>query len=161
MDFTEIRDQYNELRRKERDIIANYLRNHAFFKKKAKKIDVRSGSQKYNSGQRLEIKYDLSNWLWIDLAINDVNFLLSLQTFDYDPKTGNLHVLMDRIGIYVYGDNYSAVDARENMMITNIELPLNENKLEELANIIKELSECELYKMQAQLAKIKKTYKLI
>ena len=86
---------------------------------------------------------------------------MSLQTFDYDPKTGNLHVLMDRIGIYVYGDNYSAVDARENMMITNIELPLNENKLEELANIIKELSECELYKMQAQLAKIKKTYKLI
>lgn len=84
-----------------------------------------------------------------------------MQTFDYDPKTGNLHVLMDRIGIYVYGDNYSAVDARENMMITNIELPLNENKLKELANIIKELSECELYKMQAQLAKIKKTYKLI
>ena len=31
MNFTEIRDQYNELRRKERDIIANYLRNHAFF----------------------------------------------------------------------------------------------------------------------------------
>ena len=68
---------------------------------------------------------------------------------------------MDRIGIYVYGDNYSAVDARENMMITNIELPLNENKLEELANIINKLSECELYKMQAQLAKIKKAYKLI
>lgn len=160
MDFTEIRDQYNELRRKERNIIVNYLRNHVFFKNKAK-INARNGSQKYNSGQRLKTKYDLRNWLWIDLAINDVNFLLSLQTFDYDPKTGNLHVLMDRIGIYVYGDNYSAVDARENMMITNIELPLNENKLEELANIINKLSECELYKMQAQLAKIKKAYKLI
>ena len=90
---------------------------------------------------------------------------MSLQTFDYDPKTGNLHVLMDRIGIYVYGDNYSAVDARENMMITKFELPLNENELKELAEIIIELSKCELYKMQdkmqAQLAKIKKTCNLI
>ncbi|MDD7334650.1 MAG: hypothetical protein SOV61_00360 [Lachnospiraceae bacterium] len=159
MNFLEVRSQYNKLREEERNKISKYLRNHDDFKNAT--VKAKRGSYKYKSGKRLEIEYDLSNWLWIDITINDVNFLISLQTFDQDPNTGNFHVLVDRIGIYAYGGDYSADDAHKNMMITNIELPIDDNKLEKLANIVKDLSECEFYKMQSQVAKMKNQYKMV
>ena len=101
MNFLEVRSQYNKLREEERNKISKYLRNHDDFKNAT--VKAKRGSYKYKSGKILEIEYDLSNWLWIDITINDVNFLISLQTFDQDPNTGNFHVLVDRIGIYAYG----------------------------------------------------------
>lgn len=42
-------------------------------------------------------------------------------------KNVNIHVLMDRIGIYKY-KNYVASEIIEKMVITNIELPFTEEK---------------------------------
>lgn len=103
----------------------------------------------------------MRNWKWICVKRNDVHFLISLQSFERDPYTGNLHVLMDRIGIYAYTGDYSPIDAQTKMMITNVELPIDSNKLDELAKILKALSECEIYKIQAQFEKVRSEYNLV
>lgn len=51
-----------------------------------------------------------------------MHFFISLQTFVREPRTGNLHSFMDRIGVYDYVGNYSSIDAQAKMMMTNIEL---------------------------------------
>lgn len=51
---------------------------------------------------------------------------------------------MERIGIYAYVGNYSSIDAQTKMMMTNIELPLDDEKLDELGQILRDLSECNI-----------------
>ena len=43
--------------------------------------------------------YDLSNHMWIDLNYKGNDILISLQSFDIDPNSHNVHVLYDRVGI--------------------------------------------------------------
>lgn len=161
MSFLEAKAYYYNLRRKQRDTISKYLRSDSYFKANGAKVFAKSGSIRYKSGGRLEVAHSLTNWLWIEVELNGVNFFLSLQAFDRDPRTGNVHVLMDRIGIYAYGENYSAIDAQQKMMITDIELPVDETKLENLANIIKKLSECKVYEMQSHLKSVRNKYNLV
>lgn len=161
MDFFAARDEYRKKRKEERNKISQYLRNCGRFKETKIYVKADSGSKKYKSGGRLTNDYDLSDWLWINIKLNSVNMLLSLQTFDCDPNTGNLHVLMDRIGIYVYTGEYSSVDACYNMMITDVELPVNDNDLEKLAKMIDDLSKCEIYKLHNQLTTTKNKFNLI
>ena len=106
-------------------------------------------------------EYDLRNWQWVCVKRNDVHFLISLQTFDKDPTTGKFHVLMDRIGIYAYVGEYSPIEAQTKMMITNIELPIDDEKMKELANMIKDLSECEIFKLQNKFEKVRSKYQLV
>lgn len=61
---------------------------------------------------------------------------------------------MDRIGIYAYVGSYSSIDAQTKMMATNIDLPLDNNKLNELRQILLDLSECDIYKLQEQYNKV-------
>ncbi|VYU66805.1 Uncharacterised protein [Clostridium tertium] len=150
---------YNEARTEERNKISRFFRTQDDFE--TEKIAARAGVKKYKSGGRLMEEYDLSNWKWVCVKRNDVNFLISLQTFDRDPSTGNLHILMDKIGIYAYVGNYSSIDAQTKMMITNIELPLDDNKLNELGQILRDLSECDIYKLQVQYEKVCANHRLV
>lgn len=152
MDFSEIKKMYNEARGEQRNIISKFLRDQNDFE--TENIAARAGVKNYKSGGRMIVKHDLTNWKWLCVKRNGVNFVISLQTFDRDPHTGNLHVLMDRIGIYAYVGNYSPFDAQTKMIITNIELPLDEKKLNELYQILRDLSECEIYKLHAQYEKV-------
>ena len=86
--------------------------------------------------------------MWIDLSYKGNDILISLQSFDIDPNSNNLHVLYDRIGI-IFGkdeesdnkdgklDNELKVsDDFLKMEITNWELPLSEAEMEEMVNYI-------------------------
>lgn len=159
MDFEEIKKMYNDARRKERNKISKFFRKHIDFE--TEEPAARQGIKEYTSGRRLVKKYDLSNWKWVCIKRNDVHFFISLQSFERDPKTGNLHVLMDRIGIYAYTGDYSPIEAQTKMMTTNIELPIDDIKLNELAKILKDLSECEIYRVQAQFEKVCSNHNLI
>lgn len=159
MDFYKIKEMYNEAREDERNKIARFFRSHKDFE--VERPPARRGAKSYSSGSRLNKKYDLSNWKWVCIKRNDVHFFISLQSFERDPKTGNFHVLMDRIGIYAHAGNYSPIEAQTKMMVTNIELPMDDEKLDELAKILKDLSECEIYKIQAQFEKVRSNYNLI
>lgn len=156
-DFESVKKKYFELRIEERNKISQVLNKIDGFEKKSSC----KGFKKYTSGSRLGAEYDLNNWLWICVTRNQVNFLISLQTFDRNPATQDLHILMDRIGIYAYVGEYSSQDAQEKMMITNLELPLNESMLNELKQILKDLSECDLYRLQAQYKEICDKHKLV
>lgn len=84
--------------------------------------------------------FNLSNWKYIEAYKENHLHFISLQAFDVDPTSGNLHVLMDRLGIYKYAGcnlndrkkNYVAYDALTKMTVTDIELPLNDAKLDRL-----------------------------
>ncbi len=112
------------------------------------------GAKNYKSGNRLDEEYDLRYWQYIVLKRKSVNFLISLQAFDQDPKTGNHHVLPDQVGIYAYVGSYSHEDAFKNMMMTNITLPFTEEKLVKLKTIIEDLSNCEIFRVQADFQEI-------
>lgn len=159
MDFKEIKDKYNQARKDQRNKIARFFNKHKDFE--TERPAARNGSLNYKSGKRLVKEYDLRNWQWICVKRNDVHFFISLQTFDKDPTTGNFHVLMDRIGIYAYVGEYSSIEAQTKMMITNIELPIDDEKLKELANMIKDLSEFEIFKLQNKFEKVRSKYKLV
>lgn len=159
MGFIEIKNEYYEARKKERNKISSFFSKHEEFE--TERPAARQGSKHYKSGNRLVNEYDLRNWLWVCVKRNNVHFFISLQAFDRDPKTGNLHILMDRIGVYAYVGDYSAYDAQTKMMITNIELPLDNDELKELAYIMKKISECKIYEFQAELQEVCKEYDLI
>lgn len=109
------------------------------------------GSQTYSSNRRLNPPYDLSNWRWIDITLKNGGMaFISFQPFDKDNNTNNSHVLFDRIGISWYEkrkDNSNLEKQKEtamiinNMFITDIELPLDENKMNKICDIIKFLSD--------------------
>lgn len=86
---------------------------------------------------------------------DNINFLISFQAFDKDSHSDNLYVLMDRIGIYAYTGEYSAIDAQTNMIVTNIDLPLSKDDMDELADIIDRLCQNDYLKLKASYEIIK------
>lgn len=159
MNFSEKKNIYNKARTEERNKISRFFRTQDDFE--LENPAARSGVKHYNSGGRMMEKYDLSNWKWVCVKRNDVHSLISLQTFDRDPRTGNFHILMDRIGVYAYVGNYSSIDAQTKMMMTNIELPLDDKKLNELGQTLRDLSECDIYKLQGQYEKVCTNHRLV
>lgn len=156
-DFIEVKKRYHELRMEQRNKISRFLDKNDGFEKKA----ACAGVKNYKSGKRLEHEYNLTDWQWICVTRNQVNFLISLQTFDRNPATQDLHILIDRIGIYAYVGEYSSKDAQDKMLITNFELPLDELALNELKKILIKLSECDLYRLQVQYQNICNSHGLV
>ena len=106
-----------------------------------------SGKPNYSSGGTFSRPYDLSNHMWIDLSYKGNDVLISLQSFDIDPNSKELHVVYDRIGILfeqskkipIFKDCYTITkvsDAFLKMETTNWELPLSEADMEEMVNYI-------------------------
>ncbi len=152
-DFETIKNEYHNARKAQWTLLYDYLSGLQDFKPLYSKRAGHGGTN-YTSGSRMDAPYDLSNWLYIELEHNNVNFCISLQPFDQDPNARNRHVLFDRIGIYAYVGPYSPEDAFKNMMVTNISLPFTEEKLTELITIIDDLSNCELFKAQTDFQEI-------
>ena len=159
-DFLKIKEAYKSARTEEKKIIKDFLLskrdgdgNLIFLKEKDGtdtfvKTSGGSGRPNYSSGGTLSRPYDLSNHMWIDLSYKGNDILISLQSFDIDPNSNNLHVLYDRIGI-IFGkdeesnnkdgkpDNELKVsDDFLKMETTNWELPLSEAEMEEMVDYI-------------------------
>lgn len=146
MDFKDIRDLYENVREKEKHKIIQWLEDENYEVlnmngEKAKRPNkTGSGQKHYTSGNTIK-EFDLSNWKWISVEKNNLEYTISLQAFNVDPKTRNRHILMDRIGIYVcnYGE-YNAEECFEKMQDTGIDLPMTEEKFTELQKKIEEFS---------------------
>lgn len=131
--FIKAKQQYNDCREAERKKIISYLKEEGF---EILKERGGRGAKNYTAGKTLESPYDLSNWKWIEAAMDGINYCITLQAFDRDPNTGNRHVLMDRIGVYTYA-KYNAEDAYKNMVTTEIDLPMDDEKLKMLVEFLK------------------------
>lgn len=149
-DFGEIKKQYNQMREQELIKLSNYFKKDKEFKGR----HINRGRTIYKSGGRLRQSYDLSVWKWFCISRNEVQFFISLQAFERDRNSGNLHILMDRLGIYAYVGEYSPVDAQTKMLVTDIELPLDDEKLRNLRGILRKLSECQCFTNQIEYINI-------
>ena len=156
-EFLKIKEAYKSARTEERKRIIDFITkkkdkegNYIFTKSKDKPYNTRNqysggrGDKKYTSGSRLSRPYDLSNHMWIDLSYKGNDILISLQSFDIDPNSNNLHVLYDRVGIlFEKGDKILLPDNELKvsddflkMETTNWELPLSGADMEEMVNYI-------------------------
>lgn len=126
--FKEISTKYEKLREEQRLSIVKHLDSIGF--KVSKHPSSGKGRSDYSSGGMIA-KYDLRNWKYIMATKNGRNVLISLQAFDQDPRSKNHHVLQDRIGIYTY-DKYNPEEAFTDMVITDVDLPMNEEKFMKL-----------------------------
>ena len=126
--FIECKNVYFEMRKEQKKILCDFLKQNGY-----EVLNEKGGMgiSSYTSGNTFNKPYDLSNWMWIEVRRNDVFYFISFQAFDIDPSSKNVHVLMDRIGVYKY-KKYSAKEAFENMVITDIDLPFGQDELKEL-----------------------------
>ena len=135
MEFNEIKTEYGKCREMERRAIRDHLIDRGFIVSKSSRAG--KGVINYTSSGRIK-PYDLSNWKYIIAAKDGKEIFISLQAFDQDKHSHNHHVLYDRIGLYAY-ETYSAEDAFNTMITTNIDLPLDEAKFAELDALIDKL----------------------
>ena len=166
-EFLKIKEAYKSARTEEKKRIKAFLLskrdsdgNLIFLKEKDGtdtfvKTSRGSGRSNYSSGGTLSRPYDLSNHMWIDLSYKGNDILISLQSFDIDPNSHNLHILYDRIGIKFGKDEETDNKNEESddkdgkpdnelkvsddifkMETTNWELPLSEAEMEEMVDYI-------------------------
>lgn len=144
-EFEQVKKKYVACRKVQRKLIIDYLESIGFT------VPPRGGCghTTYGTGgktPRFSKAYDLSNWMYIDVEKAGKKFLISLQPFDMDPspRSKNYHVLMDRIGIYIYEpDSKKTADAIDRMFSTDIDLPMNEAKLEKLGCLLEKIIKCQ------------------
>lgn len=156
--FNKVRNEYFSYREKERrriiDCIAQKKDSEGkavFTKVNGKEYDTHNprnlysggkGISKYSSGKRLEKVYDLSNWKYIETSYKGNYVFISLQSFDIDPNSKNVHILFDRIGILYEKpvikdfDGMKICDAFLKMKTTNWQLPLEDNEINKLVECI-------------------------
>lgn len=126
--FLEVKTRYNAYREYERKKIISYL------KMKGLKV-ARNGGMGipfYTNGGKLNPSYDLTNWKWIVVSLDDKKALISLQAYDIDRRSKSVHVLMDRIGICAYSKLGREPEYLTEMRVTSYELPLGETELKGL-----------------------------
>lgn len=151
--FEEIKKLYNNARNRERQKIVKKLVESQF------NATGHQGTWNYTSRGKIKPSYNLGMWKWIVARRGDITAVISLQTLEQDSKTKNIHVLFDRISIDVFEDNerkilseksdsyFQSVKSRYNVenefdsefvgnTITYLELPLGDDDLEDLINII-------------------------
>ncbi len=140
--FEQIKNAYNEAREAQRGELIEALNEKGFRNLKGKEISKSGGKGKKDYTNKNTInQFDLSNWKWVSCSKDGFNYFISLQAFDQDIKSKNRHVLFDRIGVYKYKGKYNAYDAFYTMENTNIDLPLNEEKIEKLVKFMETLYE--------------------
>lgn len=134
MDFQKIKRQYVSARQEQKNEIVDWLLEEGFdiltMTGKIAASPHATGSGKTTYTADLQIKpYDLSNWKWISVRKDTVDYVISLQAFDIDPKTHDRHVLMDRIGVYAYhSGEYDPEACVKEMINTGIDLPMTKDK---------------------------------
>ncbi len=151
--FKYIKNKYNELRNEQRKKILMKLRDLGF------KANWSQGIRNYTSRGKIKPPYNLGMWKWIVARKGIITAIISLQTLEQDSKTKNIHVLFDRISVDVFKDNegnilsessdsyFQSIKSRYNVenefdpgfvekVITGLELPLGDDDLERLVDII-------------------------
>ncbi len=151
--FEEIKKLYNDVRNIERQKIVKKLVESQF------NATGHQGTWNYTSRGKIKPSYNLGMWKWIVAKRGDITAVISLQTLEQDSKTKNIHVLFDRISVDVFEDNegnilsessdsyFQSVKSRYNVenefdsgfvekTIMDLELPLGEDDLERLVDII-------------------------
>lgn len=157
-EFEQAKEKYAACRKAQLKLIIDYLESIGFTVRPQKGGCGRKNYGAQGKQPRFSIAYNLSNWMYIDVEKSGKSFMISLQPFDLDsnPRSKNYHVLMDRIGIYIYAlDNKSkrTADAIVRMLSTDIDLPMDEVKLEKLGCLLDKI-----IKYQKQIEqKIKKS----
>lgn len=140
-EFVQAKEKYAACRKVQLKLIIDYLASIGFTVRPQKGGCGRKNYGAQGKQPRFSIAYDLSNWMYIDVEKSGKSFMISLQPFDLDPNSHskNYHVLMDRIGIYIYApDNKGkrTADAIVRMLSTDIDLPMDEAKLEKLGCLL-------------------------
>lgn len=164
--FADIKNAYADARENQRRLIIDYLPNQKDSEgnplfKNCKGVPYNECPRIYGGGTgrsdygktRLEHPYDLTNWKYVETQYDNHIVNISLQSFDIDPSSGNIHTLFDRIGLYFYKDNSgepekininfgkkksSVTDYFLKMQTTELELPLSDEKLAMLVELIKD-----------------------
>lgn len=139
--FEESRRAYHAARAEQRQLLETYFQKTADFRV-ARGTSTGHGRSDYSSGKRLTSLYDLSNWRWLEITHipSQLLIFLSLQPTEIDPNSGNLHVLYDRIGVYLHpSSKKTGAEALQKLLITDIFLPMDAHKLEDLEQIIRKL----------------------
>lgn len=138
-DFETAKSNYEEAREEIRRELIRFLSTYKGIEDVLRIVSggrAGKGLKNYTSGKRIEV-YDLSNWKWVEITDDsDFECIVSLNMPDVDPRSGNPHTLFDRIGLLVSyhrdGQYY------ETAIHTNIDLPLNEEKKEKIARLVRE-----------------------
>jgi len=133
--FDEIKNEYVAAREQERLKIVEFCKKNGYDTEKSSSAG--KGKNNYTSGGKIA-EYDLRNWKYAEVSKDSYNYFISLQAFDNDPNSHNHHVLMDRIGICAYSGDYDAEYVFNNMTVTDIDLPLTEEKLTKLEQYLKD-----------------------
>jgi len=136
MGFNEVRKQYFEAREQEWLKLRDYLTNNLDVYDAQIPKQKGFGCKKYTSQGMLNTPYDLTNWRWVEIKTDAITIFVSFQPFDEDVNSGNKHALFDRIGISWYKGKDDAQTISNNMIITDVELPLSEEKLERIHSVI-------------------------
>lgn len=154
MTFNDVKNEYKKMRECERKDLVKSL---ADFLKNDNRFEVKQGSSgkgkcNYSSSKRFDDDtYDLSNWKWVEVTMhgrNNHSCVISLNMLERDPNSGNEHALYDRIGFFVSSsDEKYGVKVDERQMITNIDLPLNEEKKDRIKTILQEVVIKQMWKM--------------
>lgn len=131
-EFKKVKEKYTLLREDERKKIIDMLNNHGYTKKSGNKLDYKGGSglKNYTSIGELQKPYDLKNWKWIKAYKKSYHITISLNALDQDKSSRNFHALYDRISIKCESTD------RVERIITNLDLPLEINELNELIAMI-------------------------
>lgn len=148
--FQTVRDEYTAMRWAQRQLIVEALLEAGFLPGTATPsadedsdtpvVLRRGGRGKTNYTSRRTIHpYDLSNWMWVEARRGNTTALISLQSQDIDPNSGNHHALLDRIGLQIYPSDPLLVtegsSERKNIS-TKFDLPLSPDDLHQLVSLV-------------------------
>ncbi|MCP1135304.1 hypothetical protein NKT34_18550 [Paenibacillus polysaccharolyticus] len=138
-DFLEAKKEYVSFREKERKRIQFHLAQNGYTVEKGSREG--KGVSNYTNGGRLDKKFDLTNWKWVEATKGNISYFISLQAFDRDAIHNNYHVLLDRIGICAFHLDTKEIerDYFKCMDDTSLDLPLSENDLKELLRLLEQL----------------------
>ena len=181
--FEKLSEEYLKRRKKERYDLKKYLdlktkEDEDGIKVKIVKIIVKDKvtfePQVYLTTPQGKTK----DWIGIDVIVQDNNngesaFFISFQPFYLDKETYNLHIIMDRIGLYLYHDKYlenynsqkkikpktktgplkTVNGFLEMELLENIQLPLDGNKKDYIWTEIKKRHKDKYNKSHSNLTK--------
>lgn len=135
MKFEKARDEYERQREVQRQALSNYLKVHKGLNTAGLHIvtagTAGKGCEHYNSQGRIA-PFDLRNWKWVEVKGQDgFDRVISLNMLEMDKNTKDIHSLYDRIGFVFSPDPAGWV-------CTDIDLPLDDNKMEKIARLVLE-----------------------
>lgn len=137
-EFETVKTNYEQARESVRKDLAKYLAKYKGIEDVLRVVSGgRSGKglKNYTSGKRMIKGYDLSNWKWVEITDDgDFDCIVSLNMPDVDPRSGNSHILFDRVGLLV--SYHKDGHYYETAIHTDVDLPLDDTEKERIAQLV-------------------------